>query len=118
MRTALVFVTLLALGFAPISWRSSHRTVVATGYCPCAICCGTHDNVTSTGTDARRPGVATDPRVIPLGSRLDIPGVGSWLPADDIGGAIKRDRIDVRFATHAEARAFGKKRLEIRVWTK
>jgi 3D (Asp-Asp-Asp) domain-containing protein len=91
---------------------------VATGYCPCAICCGTADGITSTGASAHRKGVATDPRHIPTGSRLDIPGIGSWLPADDIGGAIKGNRIDVRFATHAEARAFGKKRLEIRVWTK
>jgi 3D (Asp-Asp-Asp) domain-containing protein len=118
MKTALLFVTLLALGFAPLSWRSTHRTVVATGYCPgpCAVCETT--GVTATGAAAHSKGVAVDPRQIPLGSRLDIPGVGSWLPADDVGGAIKGNRIDIRFPTHAEARAFGKKRLEIRTWTK
>jgi 3D (Asp-Asp-Asp) domain-containing protein len=62
--------------------------------------------------------VATDPRTIPTGSRLDIPGIGSWLPADDIGGAIKGNRIDVRFNDHKSAMLFGRKVLRVRVWTR
>ena len=55
---------------------------------------------TATGAWAG-PGVcATDPRVIPLGSRLRIPGLGSCT-ALDTGGAIVGDRIDVWEPTDA-----------------
>lgn len=104
--------------------RSRSLAVVATGYCPCSICCeDSSDGITSTGRDAYLPGVAVDPDVIKLGSRLDIPGYdrgannnGSWILADDVGGRIKGSRIDVRFKTHAEAQAYGRRRVVIRVW--
>lgn len=100
--------------------------VVATGYCPCRICCGEHaDGKTATGRDASEPGIAVDPRIIPLGSHVDVPGVtlgpngnGSWLLADDVGGAIKGNRIDIRFRTHEEALAWGVRTITIRVWLK
>jgi 3D (Asp-Asp-Asp) domain-containing protein len=104
---------LLLLAYAP-EWR----TVEATAYCPgpCAIC-GTTGK-TATGRDATLPGVAVDPAVIPLGSRLDVPGVGSWVLADDTGGAIKGEKIDVRMRTHEEAVEFGRKTIRVRVWGK
>lgn len=100
--------------------------LIVTAYCPCSICCGTHaDGVTATGRDAAKAGVAVDSKIIPLGSRLDIPGYtrgpnrnGSWILADDVGGAIKGNRIDVRFVTHKEAKEWGRKRLRVRVWLK
>jgi 3D (Asp-Asp-Asp) domain-containing protein len=105
--------------------------VVATAYCPCAKCCGEcADGVTATGRDAKLPGVAVDKSVIALGSRIDIPHYfrgpnknGSWILADDVGGAIKKDangndRIDVRFSTHREAKQWGTKKIKIRIWTK
>lgn len=108
------------------SVRASERTarwvwVEATAYCPCAICCGKYANgVTATGRNANTPGVAVDPKVIRLGSRLDIPGYrrsnGTWILADDTGGAIKGNRIDVRFETHEEARQWGRRRIRVRVW--
>ncbi|WP_026961132.1 3D domain-containing protein [Alicyclobacillus herbarius] len=61
---------------------------------------------TADGKPAR-PGVAAvDPSVIPLGSRLYIPGVGT-LVAADTGGAIHGNRIDICVATAAQARAWG-----------
>lgn len=90
--------------------------LVATGYCP-GPCCSDGDGVTATGRDARTKGVAVDPRVIPLGSRLDVPDYGAWVPADDVGGAIKGNRIDIRFASHSEAKAFGRRKVRVRVWT-
>jgi 3D (Asp-Asp-Asp) domain-containing protein len=105
---------LLLLAYAP-EWR----TVEASAYCPCAICCGEHaDGKTATGRDASLPGVAVDPAVIPLGSRLDVPGVGSWRLADDTGGAIKGEKIDVRMSNHEEAKKFGRRTLRVRVWRK
>lgn len=91
--------------------------VTATAYCPCAKCCGSNaDGKTATGSNAYTKGVAVDPAVSPLGTRFDIPGVGSWLPADDTGSAIKGHRIDVRFTNHESAKLFGTQRIKVRVW--
>ncbi len=99
-------------------WRSVWRVVEATAYCPCRICCGPGAaGRTATGRDARgTSGVAVDPGRIPLGSRLDIPGYGNWVLADDTGSAIQGNRIDLRFAAHAEAELFGRQKKRIRVW--
>lgn len=107
---------LLAAALRLADYSPEWREVEATAYCPgpCAIC-GTTGK-TATGRDATRPGVAVDPAIIPLGSRLDVPGVGSWILADDTGGAILGERIDVRLASHAEAVEFGRKTLRVRVW--
>jgi len=97
--------------------------VIATAYCPCIICCGEYsDGITSTGRDASLPGVAVDPKIIRLGSRMDIPGYGrgnngSWILVDDVGEAIKGNKIDVRFDTHREAKKWGRKKITIRIWT-
>lgn len=119
---AAVAVAALAAAVAGANERQARWVwVEATAYCPCAICCGKHANgVTATGRGANTPGVAVDPTVIPLGSRLDIPGYrrsnGTWILADDTGGAIKGNRIDVRFETHEEARQWGRRRIRVRVW--
>lgn len=79
-----------------------------TAYCTCSKCCGRWaDGITYTGTDAT-PGrtIAVDPNVIPLGSSVHIDGLGTYV-AEDIGGAIKGNRIDVLFPTHQEALEFG-----------
>ena len=107
-----------------MDWVATVIIVTATAYCPCEKCCGAGSpGITATGTSAYTAGVAVDPTVIPKGSRIDIPGYargknknGSWIPADDVGGAIKGNRIDVRMRTHEEALRWGRKRIKIRVW--
>jgi 3D (Asp-Asp-Asp) domain-containing protein len=91
--------------------------VVATAYCPCEYCTD-GDGKTSTNRNAWLPGVAVDPKVIPLGSRIDIPYYGGQILADDIGGRIKGKRIDVRFKTHTEAKIWGVKKIGIVIWKK
>lgn len=82
-------------------------TFKLTAYCPCSKCCGEWaDGITYTGTIATADRtVAVDPSVIPLGSTLYINGQAYI--AEDIGGAIKKNRIDVFFDTHEEALEFG-----------
>lgn len=78
-----------------------------TAYCTCPKCCGEWaDGFTYTGTVAT-PGrtIAVDPRVIPLGSTVYINDL-EYI-AEDIGGAIKGNRIDVLFSSHREALEFG-----------
>ena len=56
--------------------------------------------------------VAVDTRVIPMGTRLYIPGYGFAIAADR-GSAIKGLRIDLCFDTYAEARRFGSRRVDV-----
>lgn len=69
---------------------------------------------TASGRSAKLPGVAVDPRVIKLGSRVYIPGYG-WRIADDTGGAIKGNRIDLRLMSRGACMKFGKRTLEVRI---
>lgn len=63
---------------------------------------------TASGTTTRRGVVAVDPSVIPMGSRLYIEGYG-FARAEDTGGAIKGNRIDVFLPSHSEARRYGRR---------
>lgn len=78
-----------------------------TAYCPCELCCGKwSDGLTYTGTVATEDKtIAVDPTVIPLGSTVEINGV-EYI-AEDIGGAIKENRIDVFFENHKDALEWG-----------
>ena len=67
---------------------------------------------TARGTLLRRGIIAVDPSVIPLGTRVYIPGYGEAI-ADDTGGAIVGNRIDIAFDSHEEAIWFGRQMLEI-----
>lgn len=80
------------------------RSMVATAY---AL-----DSRTATGL---RPGIGTvavDPNVIPLGTRLYIEGYG-YGRADDTGGAIKGNRVDVYMNSEAEARRWGRRSVKV-----
>ena len=82
-------------------------TFKLTAYCPCEKCCGEWaDGITYTGTKATAGRtIAVDPDVIPLNSIVFIDGK-SYI-AEDIGGAIDGNRIDIYFDTHQEALEFG-----------
>lgn len=71
---------------------------------------------TTAGGIPVAPGViAVDPRVIPLGTRLWIPGYGQGIAADT-GGDIKGNTIDVWVPTEKQARDWGIKTLTITVY--
>jgi 3D (Asp-Asp-Asp) domain-containing protein len=71
-----------------------------------------NSSYTSRGHELRKGLVAVDPRVIPLGTRLFITGYGFAI-ADDIGGAIKGNKIDLAFESRAEALQFGVQRVTV-----
>lgn len=70
--------------------------------------------ITATGMVARRGVVAVDPNVIPLGTRLYIPGYGMAIAADT-GGAIRGHRIDLLMDSYGEAMEFGRQSVEVYV---
>lgn len=69
---------------------------------------------TATGVPARYGVIAVDPRVIPLGTRLYIPGYGYGVAADT-GGAIVGDRIDLCFDTGQQAVDYGRQPVTVYV---
>lgn len=58
--------------------------------------------------------VAVDKNVIPLGSKLYIPGYGYAIAADT-GGAIKEMKIDLFMNTQEECYAFGRRKVTVHV---
>lgn len=81
--------------------------VTATAYCACAECCGKTDGITATGTKATAGRtLAVDPNVIPYGTQIIIDG--NTYIAEDCGGAVKGNDVDIYFNTHEEAVNFGK----------
>lgn len=75
--------------------------------------------VTATGTAPKRnPGglstVAVDPRVIPLGSKLYIDGYG-YAIAEDTGGAVKNNIIDVFLNSREECMNWGRRSVQVTI---
>ncbi len=73
---------------------------------------GSGAGITATGVRARYGIVAVDPDVIPLGTRLYIPGYGLALAADT-GGAIVGDKIDLCMEDYGEAYRFGRRTVKV-----
>jgi uncharacterized protein YabE (DUF348 family) len=91
------------------------KTFTATAYTAnCNGCSG----VTSTGIDLNaNPDanvIAVDPNVIPLGSRVEVKGHGTYI-AGDTGGAIQGNKIDIFIPNRDQVRAFGRRTVELRV---
>ncbi len=93
-----------------------------TAYCSCRICCGVYspevtgrESHTATGTvPAEGRTIAVDPSVIPYGTQVYIDGYGVYT-AEDCGGAIKGNRIDMYFESHQAACQFGVQRLYVTI---
>ena len=87
----------------------------------CAASCGGNSR-TATGATARAYyTIATDPRYYPMGTIIYIPYFsnspnGGWFIAQDTGGAIKGNKIDVYFNSYAECTRFGRRNLECYVY--
>lgn len=101
---------------------------VLTAYCPCVHCCGewSAEHPSRIGTDyiqktasgtiptAGRT-IGVDPSVIPFGTTVIING--HEYVAEDRGGAIKGNKIDIFFSDHAEALDFGRQTAEVFIKT-
>lgn len=90
-----------------------------TAYCSCPICCGEWAYKRPNGVVYGAIGeelvegysIAVDPNVIPY--RTEVIINGRTYKAQDCGGAIKGNRIDVYFENHNEALRFGVQYAEV-----
>jgi 3D (Asp-Asp-Asp) domain-containing protein len=89
---------------APVTAGPRTITVTATGY--------SMPGHTSTGLPVGAGVVAVDPSVIPLGTRMTIPGYGEGVAADT-GSAVTGNTIDLWFPTLADALAWGRRTITI-----
>ncbi len=85
----------------------------ATAYCSCVKCCGKSDGITKSGVKVHQGTLAVDPRVIPLGTKVYIEGMG-WFVAEDTGN-FSGNRVDIYMKTHEEALQFGRKKIKVMI---
>lgn len=79
-----------------------------THYCACSICCGPYSGMNSTASGVppvTNRTIAVEPKQIPYGTQVVING--QVYVAEDCGGAIKKNCIDIYVASHEEASSKG-----------
>lgn len=79
---------------------------------------GRWDDKTYIGSKVRPGIIAVDPKVIPLGSKVYVEfenGEGFQAVAEDTGGAIKGNRIDIALPDRESVREFGIKNVKVHV---
>jgi len=89
------------------SQSGSRMTVLSTGYCL--------RGKTATGIPVGWGVVAVDPAVIPLGTKMFVPGYGDGVAADT-GSAVKGATIDVWFPSCAQALQWGRRTVTITLY--
>ena len=87
------------------SKNGKHMVVQATAYAG--------DSITSTGTVPKWGTIAVDPRVIPYGSKVYIPQFNKTFIAEDCGGAIKGNIIDIFMNSESECYKWGRRTIDI-----
>ena len=81
-----------------------------TFYCSCQKCCSIPNNKCANGEYPKEGlTVACDPRVIPLGTYIEIEGFGVR-KCMDTGSAIKSRKLDVYVSSHSKALELGRKK--------
>jgi 3D (Asp-Asp-Asp) domain-containing protein len=88
----------------PVTVGARTITVSATGYSILGR--------TATGLPTGWGVVAVDPSVIPLGTRMTIPGYGEGVAADT-GGNVRGNTIDLWFPTPGQAGAWGRRTVTV-----
>jgi 3D (Asp-Asp-Asp) domain-containing protein len=113
---ALAAATVPASGASTAPAGSSAATLQAANYRLKVDAVAYHlPGKTASGISVRKGVVAVDPKLIPLGTRLYVPGYGKGVAAD-VGIAIKGRIIDLWMPNHAAARSWGRKTVTITVF--
>ncbi len=102
MKRVLLFLVMLMI---PMQLEAGTRINMGefklTFFCPCEICSEGFGHETSSGKTARSEHtIAVDPGVIDIGSKVLINGI--VYTAEDTGGGVKGDHIDIFVESHEE----------------
>lgn len=102
MKRVLLFLVMLMI---PMQLEAGTRINMGefklTFFCPCEICSEDFGHETSSGKIARSEHtIAVDPAVIDIGSKVLIDGI--VYTAEDTGGGVKGDHIDIFVESHEE----------------
>ncbi|MGL5314001.1 MAG: 3D domain-containing protein [Peptostreptococcaceae bacterium] len=98
-------VIIASRGSSSRSGNSTYMKVVATAYAG--------DGITSTGTKPKWGTIAVDPRVIPYGTKVYIPQFNMTFTAEDCGGAIKGNKIDIFMMSDSECYNWGRRTIDV-----
>ena len=88
-----------------VNSKGKHMSVVATAY--------TGDSITSTGKKPKWGTIAVDPKVIPYVTKVYIPQFNKTFIAEDCGGAIKGNKIDIFMNDESSVYNWGRKTIDI-----
>ncbi len=80
-------------------------TVSATAY--------SGDGITATGTVPKWGTIAVDPTIIPYGTKVYIPQFDKYFIAEDCGGGIKGNKIDIFMNSESQCNSWGKRTIDI-----
>ena len=80
-------------------------TVSATAY--------SGDGITATGTVPRWGTIAVDPTIIPYGTKVYIPQFDKYFIAEDCGGGIRGNKIDIFMNSESQCNNWGKRSIDI-----
>jgi 3D (Asp-Asp-Asp) domain-containing protein len=106
----------------PAERRTRIIRMEVTAYCPCVKCCGpSAQGITASGRPVSHNGgkfVAADTSVLGFGTKIVVPGYAADQQVEviDRGGAIKGNKLDLYFASHAEALEWGRQQLDVTVF--
>lgn len=97
---------------SPDMYGEDLGTFTITYYCACELCCDVETGITATGTPVvEGRTIAVDPDVIPYGTQVIING--HVFTAEDCGGAIDGNHIDIYVNDHQTALELGRNQAEV-----
>ena len=73
------------------------------------------DGITATGTKPKWGTIAVDPNVIPYGTKVYIPRFGKTFIAEDCGGGIKGNKIDIFMNSDSQCNSWGVRNISIQI---
>lgn len=71
------------------------------------------DGITATGTVPKWGTIAVDPTIIPYGTKVYIPQFNKYFVAEDCGGGIKGNKIDIFMNSESQCNSWGKRTIDI-----
>lgn len=86
-------------------------TFTITAYCGCKKCCGGSKKTATGTTPTEGRTIAADTSILPYGTQVVIDGI--VYTVEDCGSGVSGNHIDIFFATHKKAMAFGKKSMKV-----